>query len=236
MKIPETDDYLATAKSMWGAIGKPAPESEGFLTSCWAEQCMPFLSYRFPNGLPGKGIADTIILELGGKSTPMNPVEGFNEGWYIANEPPFNMELLDLDLQMIKYYRGVIEQESPFFDMNLPPADFLCDWLVRHSFIHFLTGDTGVGEWGATWGDNRVQMNSFPKGYRPINYSPTMDALVAKSEQCGRGHVLHLLRSHFVTDLRPSEGPDPPPPPDPPRVRGSRVSALLGYLRRCTIS
>lgn len=236
--IPETEDYLEAAKGMWGAIGKLDPANEGFLTCFDAEKCLPFLSYRFPGGLPGKGIADTLILELGGRGTPMNVLDGYLEGWCLSSEPPFNFELLRLDIEMVRYYRRELARVDRFWDVNLSPVEVLTEAIRGEAIRHFAADGGAVGAWGATWGDNRRPPSSFPPGHQIFEPARTMGEAEDKMRRRGKSEVFEMLRSSFlvragakvpraypVPGIRPR--PPPKPPPDKEGVLGICASMLL---------
>jgi len=61
---PTKDEYVELALFRWGFVAKPSAAQEGPLSTTECRSSLPFLSYRFPCGLPARPIEDAIKLAL----------------------------------------------------------------------------------------------------------------------------------------------------------------------------
>jgi len=91
----ERGAFVGLAFSRWGFVAKPGSANEGSFSATDTRTSLPFLSYRFPLGLPARPVEDALQLALVPYRARVSLSGQFSRGVYLDHFSPFDQETAD---------------------------------------------------------------------------------------------------------------------------------------------
>nr|UJH94049.1 RdRp [Nigrospora oryzae unassigned RNA virus 1]UWU44372.1 RdRp [Nigrospora oryzae unassigned RNA virus 1] len=140
---PASDVYVDYARRRWGFIAKPKAIKEGFFSCGSTEDSLPFLSVRYPNGLPARPMEDAVRLALLPKRERYTWGGQCLRSSYLSHFPPFDFEVAQYHAE----YLGYALDEA-----NYQPHDQPRGHNYVWAQIHSAMADFG----GSMWARNKV--------------------------------------------------------------------------------
>nr|AOO52902.1 putative RNA-dependent RNA polymerase [Purpureocillium lilacinum nonsegmented virus 1] len=143
------ESYIRLAYNKWGFVAKESAALEGVAITTTADTSLPFLSFRFPNGLPARPVDDAIKIGL----LPQKARFGYSQQaarvMYLDHFAPYDPETAE-------YHRGYFTWLSTkipggtFTDGRSNP-DMVTPWLIK-AMVNFVAagfapGVVSLGEW-----------------------------------------------------------------------------------------
>lgn len=90
---PHETVFRSLAYSRWGFIAKPSAVQEGPFVAETVGSSLPFLSFRFPHGLPARPMADALRLGLLPKKPRQTVYTQAQRVSYVSHFPPFDFSV-----------------------------------------------------------------------------------------------------------------------------------------------
>jgi len=139
---PTQAEFIAAARSRWGFVAKEEAAYEGSLWCTDTQRSLPFLSYRFPNGLPARPIQDALKIGLCPKKAANSLASQFRRIVYLDHFPPYDHEVLTYHREYFLW----IQKQMPgmWYQDGSPNSDIITPFLVK-GMVDYVSEDFGAG-------------------------------------------------------------------------------------------
>jgi len=142
------EEFIALAFSRWGFVAKPGSAYEGQFSTTDTRTSLPFLSYRFPLGLPARPVEDALQLSLIPYKFRGSLSGQMSRAVYLDHFSPFDLETADYHVDYFTW----LSMQIP--GANFPPP-FVADLVspfIRKAAVVFTAGlgepsVVALGEW-----------------------------------------------------------------------------------------
>jgi len=145
----EKGPYIELARRRWGFVAKPSAAYEGWVSTTESESSLPFLSYRFPLGLPARPVVDALKIGLLPKRPRDSYVDQMRRVIYLDHFAPYDAATREYH---VGYFRWVAAHipGATYADSSLNHD--LVSWWIHKAMANFVAdgyapGVTSLGEW-----------------------------------------------------------------------------------------
>jgi hypothetical protein len=147
---PDKHQFISVAKKRWGFVAKERAAFEGNFATTDVELALPFLSYRFPCGLPARPVADALKIALLPKKPRDSLSAQFARVIYLDHFSPFDAELTRYHSG---YFRWVQERMPGWWHHGAfrGNPDIVRPW-IRKAMVNYVAdgfaeGIVSLGDW-----------------------------------------------------------------------------------------
>lgn len=143
------ENYIRLAYNKWGFVAKMSAAHEGVAVTTTADTSLPFLSFRFPNGLPARPIQDALKLALVPYKARFGYTQQSTRRMYLDHFAPYDPETIEYHCQYFSWLDTKIPGAT-FTDGRENP-DMVRPWIIK-AMVNFVAagcapGVVSLGEW-----------------------------------------------------------------------------------------
>ncbi|AXR76113.1 RNA-dependent RNA polymerase [Ustilaginoidea virens nonsegmented virus 2] len=145
----ERDAYIALAFERWGFVAKPSAALEGVACANTADASLPFLSFRFPFGLPARPIQDALKIGLLPQKARYSYSAQAARVCYLDHFAPYDPETIEYHREYFNWLQTKIPGMT--WADGRPQPDLVSPWIhkamVNFVAAGFAPGVVSLGEW-----------------------------------------------------------------------------------------